>query len=110
MLDSFPGTRKYQVNQTNCTLNTYIHHLSRPISKIRWTSRSDGEQVTGRKSRARKEAGGVMGSREGRFSLKVTSEQIWRRPGVRPCRHQGTSVPRRRYPVGRLWGTPRWQG
>lgn len=31
-----------------------------------------------------------MGSREGRFSLKMTSEKIWRRQGSRPCRHQGT--------------------
>lgn len=46
--------------------------------------------MTGRKSEARKEAGGVMGSREGRFSLKMTSEKIWRRQGSRPCRHQGT--------------------
>lgn len=46
--------------------------------------------MTGRKSEVRKEAGGVMGSREGRFSLKVTSEQIWRRQEAGRCRHQGT--------------------
>ena len=57
--------------------------------------------MTGRQSEVRKEAGGVMGSREGRFSLKVTSEQIWRRQGSRPCRHQGT--------VFRGGGT-RWEG
>lgn len=90
MLDSFPGTRKYQVNQTNCSFNTYIDHLSRPISKIRWSEQvrwrvSDGEEKWS-------EEGGrwCHGEPEGRFSLKVTSEQIWRRQGSRPCRHQGT--------------------
>ena len=65
--------------------------------------------MTGRKSEVRKEAGGVMGSREGRFSLKVTSEQIWRRQGSRPCRQQGT-VSEEAVPAGRLWGAPGGRG
>ena len=113
MLDSFPGTRKYQVNQTNCTLNTYIHHLSRPISKIRGTSRDKQVRwrVSDREEKWSEEGGrwyhGEQGGEilpEGDFwaNLEETRKQALQTPG--------DNIPRRQHPVGRLWGTPRWQG
>lgn len=66
--------RKYQVNQTNSYINTYIHHLSRPISQMNGQKAGGMESKwAGRKSRG-EEGGSGIWEQGGRFYQRVTSE------------------------------------